>query len=596
MFLPWSIVTLSAFLLLLETLIALSFEATLALILRKVKGPAYGIRWIQQAGMWEMFTALCLSRKMKDKALLRNLFYTLLITCVIVAVPSAVRMLFDEAMAEVGSSQEVVSSRQVVSNMAVSSLAGWTFPVRYGTKVEEALEKAINSTMGIPHPVPAKRYLPKISSYEPACDQFDIYAPNKPFLVVPNDGCASVSLLPVQMLSEDLSRMYSVAGSSGRVKVVIPAKASEDSHKLKPNTVMELQVASRVEHDREICLTADTRLNLVEASHTGITSSPTIVLTKCLLKSGKSVVISMSSIRFVAPSSGMFHSVATSIFGIHDELVLAMQGSANNSTLTTLPANDFEVVLVMEVKATSTGTRALLCQWTRQSIAEVPHIVCVYSITTVVITKPMPMDTKISSRLINKGLNPSWSNATTLVTLSYLPQATKDKILFDVPKILDESTAVAHYFASIGGNFVMDWEGSMLYTFFDTFDIVKGYKVPLWLFIFIIGIQVVCFCYLIAIEFKLDVRCRESLYMTLSRELSLRGHQDDTTTTTTWKPRMHRFNPKTLEFEHRFNPETREFEDRCRLIIPTSPPQSSGDDSFYPSETPAGSQDALAAI
>ncbi|KAF9201790.1 hypothetical protein BGZ59_002520, partial [Podila verticillata] len=95
----------------------------------------------------------------------------------------------------------------------------------------------------------------------------------------------------------------------------------------------------------------------------------------------------------------MFHSVATSIFGTQNELVLSMQDSINNSTLTTLPANELETLTIMEVKVAGTEILALMCVWARQSIAEVPHIACVYTITSALITKPQSMDPDISRRL-----------------------------------------------------------------------------------------------------------------------------------------------------------------------------------------------------
>ncbi|KAI9236192.1 MAG: hypothetical protein BYD32DRAFT_419446 [Podila humilis] len=577
MFLAWSFFALNAFFLLLGLLITLSFEATLAHVFRKVEGEAHSIRWIQQAGAWEMITAIFLSRGMKAKTPRRTLTTTLFISGALVAVPIAIRFFVKEARTEANPSQELVSSRQIIPVGTITGLTGWTFPVTYDTNVEEALTMVINSTMAIPRAVPTKRYRPKVSSYELVCDRFDIYAPNRKILVLPNDGCASIALLSLDIdVSSDLSRMYTAPRSNGRVKVVIPALAGK-FHKNKPEAVQELLIAPRVQHDGEECLTLNAGVTIADADRARITSSPTIVLTRCQLKSGKSITISSSSIKFLSPSNEMFHSIATSIFGTQNELVLAMQDSANNSTLTTLPANEFEEVMVLEVKVTSNGVVALVCQWTRQSIAEVPHIACIYSISSVYITKPQPIDPNIAQRLVNKGLNPPWTNLTAAATLSYLPLASKDKVSFDIPKILDDSVAVARYFASIGNNFVVDWEGSMVYIFFDTVEIVKGYEIPLGLFISIVGVMVACCVYLVATEFTLDARYRESLYMTISRELL--GGRDGA------RPRLHRFHPKTLEFEG-----------QRRLIVPTSQPQSSEDVSVYPFQTPAGSQDPLTSL
>ncbi|KAF9290774.1 hypothetical protein BGZ74_000461 [Mortierella antarctica] len=348
--------------------------------------------------------------------------------------------------------------------------------------------------------------------------------------------------------------MYTVRGSKSRVKVVIPTQDSADSHKLMPNMVSDVGMASRVDYDDEACLIPNFSYTLLDASR------------------------AVSTIRFLVPSNEMFHSVATSIFGTQNELVQSMQDSVNNSTLTTLPADELEKLAIMEFKMTGTEVAALLCVWARQSIAEVPHIACVYAIASALITKPQSMDPDISRRLVNKGLNPTWTNITTIAALSYLPRVSKNSVSFDIPKILNESAAVTRYFASLGNNFIVDWEGSMLYVVFDTVEILKGYEIPRWLFISVIGVMVACFVFWVATEFLVEARYRESLYMTVSRELI--GGRDGA------KPRLHRFDPKTLEFEG-----------QSRLVVFTSSLQASEDvPVVYHDPTLAGSQDPLMAI
>ncbi|KAF9332469.1 hypothetical protein BG006_004643 [Podila minutissima] len=334
--------------------------------------------------------------------------------------------------------------------------------------------------------------------------------------------------------------MYIVRGSKSRVKVVIPTQDSADSHKLTPNVISDVGMASRVDYDDEACLTP----NLI------------------------------STIHFLIPSKEMFHSVATFIFGTQNELVQSMQDSVNNSTLTTLPADELEKLVIMEFKMTGIEVVALLSVWARQSIAEVPHIVCVYTIASALITKPQSMDPDISRRSVNKGLNPTWTNITTTAQLSYLPRVSKNSVSFDIPKILNKSLAVTRHFASLGNNFIVDWEGSMLYVVFDIVEILKGHEILRWLFISVIGVMVACFVFWVATKFLVEARYRESLYMTASRELI--GGRDGA------KPRLHRFDPKTLEFEG----QSRE---SCPHIVATSVKRCSGvsrsDSRWFPRST-----------
>ncbi|KAF9207322.1 hypothetical protein BGZ59_011199 [Podila verticillata] len=116
----------------------------------------------------------------------------------------------------------------------------------------------------------------------------------------------------------------------------------------------------------------------------------------------------------------------------------------------------------------------------------------------------------------------------------------------------------------------------MLYIVFDTVETLKGYEIPRWLFISVVGVMVACFVFWVATEFLVESRYRESLYMTVSRELN--GGRDGA------KPRLHRFDPKTLEFEG-----------QRRLVVFTSSPQES-DVPVYHDHTLTGSQDPLMAI
>jgi len=230
----------------------------------------------------------------------------------------------------------------------------------------------------------------------------------------------------------------------------------------------------------------------------------------------------------------------------------------------------------MEVKMIGTEVAALVCIWARQTLAEVPHITCAYTITNALITKSQPMNPDVARRLVNKGLNPTWTNVTITKVFSHLPLISNNSLSFDIPKILNASAVATDYFASLGNNFVLDWEGSMLYIVFDTVEILKGYEIPRWLFFSIIGVMVVCLFFWVATEFLVDARHRHSLYMMVSSEL-IAGKGDG-------KPRLHRFHPKSLKFEG-----------RRRLIVSTSLPQASEDAMVYQGPTPAGSQDPLTA-
>ncbi|KAG0200168.1 hypothetical protein BGX33_011169 [Mortierella sp. NVP41] len=367
-------------------------------------------------------------------------------------------------------------------------MKGWSIPIRYDATTEEALMAAVNNTRNIPQTSPTKLYFPRLSEYELACDQLDVGALTSGPLFLPNDGCAAITFIPA-------------------------------------------------------CETYNYNYQAILATKIGLTSSPTTVLTKCLLTSGEMVSLSTSVVRFSVPSREMFHSVASSIFGDQDEVVLGMEESVNNGTLSNLPVDRQEQAIVMEVKVSGTKVTALLSMGSRQEVGEVPHIACAYTITSALIVKSRPLNPDIAYRLANKGLNPKDSDITAMMILYHLPFVSKAKPSFPISKILNASSVATDYLASLGPNFILDWDEAMLYIAFDTVDIINGYDFPRWLFYTIIGTMVVCLVFWIATEACLEGRYTRSLYWLVSKKLA--DPQGPVVS------RLHRFNTRKLEFEGR---------------------------------------------
>ncbi|KAG0375888.1 hypothetical protein BGX24_008549 [Mortierella sp. AD032] len=396
--------------------------------------------------------------------------------------------------------------------------------------MKDALGVAMNSTKSIPQPDPTKRYKPRPSKYEV-----------DPFLV-PNNGCATVLFNASSSIDPDLTRSYIIQKSKGRAKVVMHGRQDPKFERIN-STVVDINVYSRVTYLDQICVTYNYNFMVVNATKAGITSSPTTSLTKCLFNSGETAILSSTVIRFLAPEHQQFHSIATSIFGSQDELVTGLQDSINDGTLTNLPADPREQVLVMEFKIEGAEATALICTGSRWGETEVPHITCAYTITNVLIVKFPPMNPDIAALLTNKGLNPMFTNITNAMFLYHLPMVSEKKPSFIFPKILNASSEAANYFATLGHNFIMDWDGSMLYVTFDTAEIIKGYEIPAWLFYSMIGVMVACVVFWGGTEFWVENRYKDSLYFAVSKELTV-GQADVV-------PRLHRFNPHTLEFEGR---------------------------------------------
>ncbi|KFH73939.1 hypothetical protein MVEG_01152 [Podila verticillata NRRL 6337] len=545
MFRPWSFFHLNLFYLALDVLVAAALSAALTHIARRHRGHAQSIRWIQQAGYMEMFTALKTSGREGKWRLFFGLLVTLAGSLALVGILVGSKTFAEIATEEGIVRQEVVASRQFVVFDIFTTIPTWYFPVGYETSIRDALAVAVNSSKSIPQPDPTKRYSPRLSKpeYEVVCDQFDLRAhQDQDRFVVPNDGCATVLINSTSSIEPDLTRSYIIQKSKGRAKVVMHGVTDARFERI-DSSVLDITVHSQVIYLGQKCTTYNYNFMVINATKAGITSSPTTTLTKCLLSSGDVAILSSTVIRFLAPEHQQFLSIATSIFGTQDELVAGLQDSINNGTLTNLPADIREQELVMEVKIAGTEATALICIGSRWGETEVPHITCSYVITSVLIVKFPPMNPHIAVLLTNKGLNPMFTGVTNTMLLYHFPMVSEKKPSFAFSKIFNASSEAASYFADLGHNFVMDWDASMLYVTFDTVEIIKGYEIPAWLFYSMIGVMVACVVFWGFTKFWIEDWYKDSLYFAVSKELT--ANQADIA------PRLHQFNPDTLEFEGR---------------------------------------------
>ncbi|KAK3842350.1 MAG: hypothetical protein J3R72DRAFT_490760 [Linnemannia gamsii] len=449
----------------------------------------------------------------EEMATLMALFATLVGSVALTAILIGAKTIVQSSIQKGKVSHEVVASRQFVLSNAITPLPAWMVPVGYDTSMEEALEKAVNSTR-ISN---ASRRLRK------------------------SDSCATVNFSPNSAGDSYIPNSTIVEISPGRGKVVYTTRYPDIMRKL---TVLDISVYTHVVYRDSLCGTFNANFNLIDTTKAGLTSSPKTVSTKCLLASGEVVSLSTTVIRFTVPSREMSSSVATSIFGDQNELVSGLQDSVNNNTLTDLPADDVQVQrTVMEVKISGNEITTLICVRSRHDVTEVPHIICGYTITSSLILKAQPMDPDISGLLTNKGLNPAITNTTIIMALHHLPSISPGKPpVFSIPKVLNASWAASDYLASLGQSFVVDWDESMLYIAFDSIDILKGYELPGWLFYAMIGVMVLCLFFWAATKFWVDDLYQQSLYFAVSKEL-IDGEAD--------APRLHRFSPAELEFEDR---------------------------------------------
>ncbi|KAG0299636.1 hypothetical protein BGZ97_003609 [Linnemannia gamsii] len=544
MFLPWSFFMMNLFFVALDLLVAVALGAALTHISRRTEGYAHSIRWIQQAGYYEMFTALRLSawRRVGGKPLLA-LFATFTGSIALTAILVGAKTFAIRGILEGEPSYEVVSSRQFIASNVVTSLPAWVIPINSDTTIQDALTKAVNGSRSIPQANrSSKWYQPQLSAYEVACNRFDFMASyNLSLRLLNESSCATVNIYATGSGDEVTTESYIVPRSHDRGKVFYSTRSNR---LLTEPKVFDLSIISHLGYKEHLCGTLNYNFQLINTTRVGLTSTPKTVLTKCLFTSGEMVSMASTTVRFLVPNQGMFQSTATAIFGDQNELVLAMQESVDNGTLTNLPIHLHVKHTVMEVKISGTEVAVLLCVGSRELAEELPHVTCGYTIINALIAKSRAMDPDIARLLLNKGHNPINITVTNMMTLHHLPSVWQDKKpSFEMSKILNASLEASDYVARLGQSFVVDWNASMLHIAFDTVKILEGYEVPGWLILLMVGVMLVCLVFWAATEYWAEGKYKRSLYFAVSKELT----KEEAKT----KPRLHKFDTDTLRFEGR---------------------------------------------
>ncbi|KAG0366318.1 hypothetical protein BGX24_003766, partial [Mortierella sp. AD032] len=485
-----------------------------------------------------MVTALRLSvrnvRKVAWRPLL-SLLATLIGSIALTGILVGGKTCVTSSTGERNPSREVATSTQFIYGKALRELTSWSFSVQYEASIEDTLARALNNTKANPRASPTKRYRPRISDYEVACDRLDVRINEALFL--PNDGCATFTIYPATSLNFSTTTSYILQTSKGRAKAVLPLRAYEP---MLPGMVAEISLLTRVKYkDQYPCSISDANTGLLSATRVAFTASPTTVLAKCQLLSGQLVIVSTTTIRFAVPNRQMFHSIATSIFGDQNELVSAMYDSVNNGALTDFLADDWARMVIVEVKVVGAQLTALICVGSKQPGNTVPNIMCAYTISNTLITKPRPLDPDIAQMMSKKNLTTDSSLISTMMTLNHVPLVSENTPSYAVSKILNASSVVVTYVAYLGQNFIMDWDSSTMYIAYDTVDIVEGYDVPEWVFFLMVAVMIACFLFWAATESWVEDRYKRSLYWLVAKSLTPPDGNDVL-------PLLHRFDPESL--------------------------------------------------
>ncbi|KAF9982165.1 hypothetical protein BGZ75_006460 [Mortierella antarctica] len=502
--------------------------AALALYSRSSQGYAHSIRWLRQGGYVDMLKAIRTSRRKLPGTIFKALAATVFLNLLISLADTGAKVLVKQAIRQTNAAQEIFLTTPFIRTGVFADIEGWATTVRPGSSIVNALSMTINNTRNILNAQPGRQYIPKQYPYESGCDRVNFFAvhPNHTHLQISNNGCANLSISFDNLFVPNVSRSYVTRRSEGRGTIILPGQY-QTGVKFEFDTgatsaEIASYVRSAISEDRK-CLTAISNIGAVAPTKSGLTSSPKTVVTKCLYPTGDIIALSATSLQFSVPNLQSFREVTSLIFEQQDDLLTGMEQSISEGLFSSLAAGVLDGIHVTEVKTSGTEARALGCA-ARRAQSGTTYLMCSYTTTAAVFTRPQPMLPEISARRVGKPYAP-YAYYTIAVAAKHLPSSSNTSLSgpqFATTSILNAPKEAATYFASLGQNFYIDWTGGSILLIFDTTDMQKGYEIPLWLFVAVIGLMAGSIALVVVVEFSLEDKFKRSLYWMVSKELEPR--------------------------------------------------------------------------
>ncbi|KAF9958232.1 hypothetical protein BGZ72_000695 [Mortierella alpina] len=513
MFLAWSLVTVNVLLAVFQFLLIGTIGAILAIYSRFGGDYANSIRWSRQGGYPEMLSSVYNS-------------WIILPRSTKIAISLTICASLSASLADKGAAYFIaVSDRQTNASYitvktsqflpfynTVQEPSGWTFSIRHGADIADAMAKKINDTSNIPNAVPGRMYVPQTSEYE-SCNQLAVKTLDHeaPQLHLRSSGCMEVNFMIAMPFHLPLANATHLKRSKDRWSIITPTIPSQWLGEI-PIMAALRSNASFIAFLMTMNDMTVTRIMWMELED-GLTSFPETIVSKGLSPAGETFVLSVTTIPFSTSTVQRFRNVSTAVFGNYNAMFEAMETSVNNATFRSTTN------LFIEVKLDSTSVEMLACY-----TSPVPGLMCSYIIISTVVTKPQALNPIITEARQGRPLSQlqgvHFSVAMRIRHTIAAVDGTRQSI--STSTIKDATSAAAHYLASLGQNFYMDWDASQLYVIYDTTDTQGGLEIPSWLIWSIAVIMIVCLCFWAATEYFLDERYLSSLQKNIALHLGTR--------------------------------------------------------------------------
>ncbi|KAK5809557.1 hypothetical protein F5H01DRAFT_369432 [Linnemannia elongata] len=511
MFLTWSLFTINVILAVFQFLLIGAIGAILAIYSRFGGEYANSIRWTRQGGYLEMLNSLYNSWKSVPKSTKLAIVFTIFASLVASLADKGASYFITLTERQANASSIIVNTSQFVPvSEGILELSGWSTNIRYGADIVEAMTKMISDTKNIPEAVSGRVYTPQTSEYDIGCNQTAIIMESyynttqRSQLPLRNEGCASISLTFLAG-SQQLSANATVINrSSDRWSIAMPIVAAQYLPQIDI-------VAVAFVNDSTLIATITRSGSLLVYHKDGITSLPQTVTSKGVSPTGETLVLSISNMPFCTLTAQRFRNVSTAIFDNYDDLFQAMEASVNNAAFRS------KTNLFTEVRIVNSTIEALVCY-----SSSLLGLMCTYTIINSILVKQQDLNPIIAEARQGRPLSLE-PDATISMTIDHTVakiNGTRQSISLSTMK--NATTASAHYLASLGQNFYMDWNASQLYIIYDTTDTQRGVEIPLWLMMCISINMVACLGLWAATEYFMNGRYTSSLHKNIALHLGER--------------------------------------------------------------------------
>ncbi|CAO3568637.1 unnamed protein product [Mortierella alpina] len=511
MFLMWSLFTVNVILAVFQFLLIGAIGAILAIYSRFGGEYANSIRWTYQGGYPEMSNSFYNSWKSVPKSTKAAMVFTIFASLVASLADKGAVYFITLAERQTNASFIMVNTSQFVPvSSGFLELGGWSTNIRYGANIVEAMEMMINDTKNIPGAVSGRVYTPQTSEYEIGCNQTAIMAlePNMthyPQLLLRDDGCMLIMFMFTANFQQLVANATIINRSNDRWSIAMPIIAAQ--------YLPEIDVVAVAFANNSTFLGTGTGAvgHTLEYPKDGMTSLPQTVTSKGVSLTGETLVISISNMPFCTSTVERFRNVSTAVFDNYDDLFQAMEASVNNAAFRS------KTNLFTEVRIVNSTIEALVCY-----SSSLPGLMCAYTIINAILVKQQDLNPIIAEarqgRPLSLGLDPTISMRIDHTVAKI--NGTRQSISLFTMK--NATTAAAHYLASLGQNFYMDWNASQLYIIYDTTDTQRGVEIPLWLMMCIAINMAACLGLWAATEYFMDGRYTSSLHKNIALQLGER--------------------------------------------------------------------------